>query len=199
MNKTKHLDVGCGSSPRNPFACDELYGVDIIQQQCDDFNYQQCNIILEKLPFDDAYFDSISAYDFLEHIPRLSVIKNEAGQNTTVFPFIDFMNEAYRILKPNGIFYAITPCYPHPAAFVDPTHVNIITRRTHKYFTAPRHRAKMYGFTGKFEVIRVKRLKFSQETKKHSPLVKALKNILYTILPNKKSHILWEFKAIKES
>ncbi len=30
MNKTKHLDVGCGSSPRNPFACDELYGVDII-------------------------------------------------------------------------------------------------------------------------------------------------------------------------
>ena len=30
---TKHLDLGCGSNPRNPFACDELYGIDIIKQE----------------------------------------------------------------------------------------------------------------------------------------------------------------------
>jgi len=193
MNKTKHLDIGCGSSPRNPFNCDELYGVDIIKQQSTDFNYQQCNVILEKLPFNDSSFDSVSAFDFLEHIPRLSVINNE-----TQFPFINFMNEAYRVLKPDGVFYAITPCYPCVEAFVDPTHVNFITKKTHRYFSAPKHRAKMYGFTGNFEVIRVKKTKFSQETKPHSKLVKVLKNILYTILYTKKSHIVWEFRAIKD-
>ncbi len=193
MNKTKHLDIGCGSSPRNPFNCNELYGVDIIKQQSNDFNYQQCNVILEKLPFDDSSFDSVSAYDFLEHIPRLSIINNE-----TQFPFINFMNEAYRVLKPNGIFYAITPCYPRPEAFVDPTHVNFISKKTYRYFTAPKHRARVYGFTGHFEVIRVKKLKFSQETKPQSKLIKLLKNILYTVIYTKKSHILWEFRAIKK-
>lgn len=192
MKKRKHLDIGCGSSPRNPFNCDELYGIDIIKQQSNDFNYQQCNIILEKLPFDDSSFDSVSAYDFLEHIPRLVIINNE-----TQFPFINFMNEAYRVLKPNGIFYAITPCYPRPEAFVDPTHVNFISKKTYRYFTAPKHRARIYGFTGNFEVIQVKKLKFSQETKPQSNFVKLLKNILYTIIYTKKSHVLWKFKAIK--
>jgi hypothetical protein len=28
---TKHLDIGCGSNPRNPFAYNELYGVDLIK------------------------------------------------------------------------------------------------------------------------------------------------------------------------
>ena len=32
----KHLDIGCGSNPRNPFSCDELYGVDIIKQEVSD-------------------------------------------------------------------------------------------------------------------------------------------------------------------
>jgi SAM-dependent methyltransferase len=197
LNKKKHLDIGCGSNPRNPFNHDELYGVDIIKQKNMDFNYQYCNIILEKLPFDDSSFDSVSAYDFLEHIPRLSIIQNSDGDNETQFPFINFMNEAYRVLKPNGVFYAITPCYPRPEAFVDPTHVNFISKKTYRYFTAPKHRARVYGFTGNFEVIRVKTLKFSQETKPHSKWVKLLKNILYSILYTKKSHILWEFRAIK--
>ena len=37
---TKHLDIGCGSNPRNPFAYDELYGVDIIKQEVSDFIYE---------------------------------------------------------------------------------------------------------------------------------------------------------------
>jgi hypothetical protein len=31
--KTKHLDVGCGRDPRNPFNCDELHGVDIVDKK----------------------------------------------------------------------------------------------------------------------------------------------------------------------
>jgi len=191
---TKHLDIGCGSNPRNPFNCDELYGVDIVEQQPKGFNYKQCNVIFEPLPFDNDTFDSVSAYDFLEHVPRTTTINNKG-----VFPFIHVMNEAYRVLKPGGTFYAITPGYPRVEAFVDPTHVNFITNKTHTYFTAPKYKGKMYGFNGKFEIIRkVKWIKLTQETKKTNFVVSLLKSTLYTILFKKKSHLLWEFKAIKD-
>ena len=191
---TKHLDIGCGSKPRNPFKYDELHGVDIIEQSVSNFHYTKSDIVLNPLPFPTSTFDSISAYDFLEHIPRFAVINNQ-GQ----FPFINFMNEVHRALKPNGIFYAITPCYPREEAFVDPTHINIISRKTHTYFTMPSLGARVYGFNGKFDIIQVKRIKFSQGIDKdYSQFVKIIKNIVYTIFYKKKSHILWEFKAIKD-
>jgi len=195
MTKTKHLDIGCGSAPRNPFNCDELYGVDIIEQKVGDFIYEQCNVVLERLPFKESTFDSVSAYDFLEHVPRFAIINSQ-----TQFPFINFMNEAYRVLRPGGVFYAITPCYPRDEAFVDPTHINIITKKTHIYFTGPKPMGRMYGFTGSFKINRVKRIKPAQETThKHKHFIyKLLKQIYYTIRYKKKSHLLWEFKAIKD-
>jgi SAM-dependent methyltransferase len=193
MIKKKHLDVGCGSQPRNPFDSEELYGIDIIEQSSDDFHYVQSNIVLDPLPFEDSTFDSISAYDFLEHIPRLVIDNNKSR-----FPFIDFMNEAYRVLKPNGVFYAITPYYPRNEAFVDPTHVNIISKNTYEYFTHPKYGASIYGFVGKFKVMRMKKIKFSQEINKHNYLIKLLKDIFYSLYYTKKSHLLWEFRAIKD-
>ena len=193
MIKKRHLDVGCGSQPRNPFGFEELYGIDIIEQSSDDFHYVQSNIVLDPLPFEDCTFDSISAYDFLEHIPRLVIDNNKSR-----FPFIDFMNEAYRVLKPNGVFYAITPYYPRNEAFVDPTHVNIISKNTYEYFTHPKYGASIYGFVGKFKVMRMKKIKFSQEINKHNFLIKLLKDIFYTLYYTKKSHLLWEFRAIKD-
>jgi len=194
MTTTKHLDMGCGSTPRNPYNCDKVYGIDIIEQEMSDFIYEQCNVVLEPLPFKESTFDSVSAYDFLEHIPRFAIINNQ-----TQFPFINFMNEAFRVLKPGGVFYAITPCYPRAEAFVDPTHVNFISRKTHTYFTKPNLGAVVYGFNGKFDIIKVKTIKSSQGfDKNYSPLVKLIKNIVYTILYKKKTHILWEFKAVKD-
>jgi len=193
MIKKRHLDVGCGSQPRNPFGFEELYGIDIIEQSSDDFHYVQSNIVLNPLPFEDSTFDSISAYDFLEHIPRLVIDNNKSR-----FPFIDFMNEAYRVLKPNGVFYAITPYYPRNEAFVDPTHVNIISKNTYEYFTHPKYGASIYGFVGKFKVMRIKKIKFSQEINKHNYLIKLLKDIFYSLYYTKKSHLLWEFRAIKD-
>ena len=191
---TKHLDIGCGSNPRNPFDYTELYGVDIVEQNPTTFNYKQCNVIFEPLPFNDSSFDSVSAYDFLEHVPRTTTINNQG-----VFPFIHVMNEVYRVLRPGGIFYAITPGYPRVEAFVDPTHVNFITKKTHTYFTSPKYKARMYGFKGKFKIVRkVKWIKLTQETRNDIWLLKTLKNIFYTIYFVKKSHLIWEFQAIKE-
>ena len=129
MQHTSHLDIGCNSNPRNPFNSSKLYRVDIIDLETNEFNYQKCNVIFDALPFSDASFESVSAYDFLEHIPRTASI-SDAG----VFPFIHVMNEIYRVLKLGGIFYAITHGYPRNEAFVDPTHVNFITKKNSYLF-----------------------------------------------------------------
>ena len=193
MEHTSHLDIGCNSNPRNPFSADKLYGIDIIDLDTKDFNYQKCNLIFDYLPFPDSTFDSVSAYDFLEHVPRTATI-----DNTGIFPFIHVMNEIYRVLKPGGIFYAITPGYPRSEAFVDPTSVNFITKKTHTYFTSPKYKARMYGFKGKFKIVRkVKWIKLTQETRNDMWLIKTLKNIFYTIYFIKKSHLIWEFQSIK--
>jgi len=119
---TKHMDIGCGSNPRNLYNCDQLYGIDIIEEVSlnskivpsdihayygrqvvkgrENFHYIQGNAVLNPSPFDDNSFDSISAYDFIEHIPKLV----SDNKNNIRFPVIHFMNEAYRVLKPNGVF-----------------------------------------------------------------------------------------------
>jgi SAM-dependent methyltransferase len=64
------------------------------------------------------------------------------------------MNEIHRILRPGGLFIALTPCFPSPAAFTDPTHVNFISEETHLYFSGPNYaNVKGYGFMGKFNLL----------------------------------------------
>jgi len=193
--KNKHLDLGCGANPRNPFNADELYGVDILERhnsKLTNFTYKSANVILDKIPFEDNYFDSISAYDFIEHIPRLICIDGKI-----VFPFIDLMNEIYRVLKPNGILYAITPVDPKESGFVDPTHVNFLTKNSYKYFTSPHNWASMYGFIGSFKKQRSEIVNFSYEESRDGLIKKSIKKILIEINLKSKQHILWEFLAIK--
>ena len=112
--ETKHLDIGCGSNPRNPFSQDLLYGVDIlnIDDSNHDFEYVRSDVVLEKLPFEDSFFDSISCYDFLEHIPR-TIHKDSKLE----FSFVSFMNEVHRILKPKGHFLCSDSRLPKSSCF----------------------------------------------------------------------------------
>lgn len=193
MDGTRHLDIGCGRSPRNPFGHDKLFGVDILEQPGEGFDYRKVNVVIDPLPYVDSSFDSVSAYDFIEHVPRIAII-----DGVSQFPFINLMNNIYRVLKPGGVFFAVTPCYPRLDAFTDPTHVNFITKKTHTYFTLPDVAASTYGFVGKFEVVKVKKVKASQIGKMNQAWpVRVLKDILYTVLFMKKTHILWIFKAVK--
>jgi len=89
----KHLDLGCGSHPRNPYEADHLYGVDIRSGLGD--NIASANLAVQPIPFSDNYFSSVSAYDFLEHVPRLVL---DVSSKTSIFPFIDLMNEVWRVL-----------------------------------------------------------------------------------------------------
>ena len=85
--------------------------------------FAAANLSFEPIPFGDDQFASVSAFDLLEHIPR---VLNGASPNNTVFPFVRLITEVWRVLAPGGLFHAVTPCYPGHEAFTDPTHVNII-------------------------------------------------------------------------
>jgi len=144
MNK-KHLDLGCGRNPKNPFNMDEVYGIDIREDI--DLNIAQADLAIEKIPFKNNFFDSVSAFDFIEHIPRVVYIPGRR------YCFVELMNQIYRVLKPGGLFYSHTPAFPAGPAWRDPTHVNIITEETFPlYFDDKNRLASMYGFNGYFKI-----------------------------------------------
>lgn len=149
---TRHLDLGCGPTPRNPYRRDEAHGIDIaLPAGLDPRFFRRANLAVEPIPHPDSSFDSVSAFDFLEHVPR--VLGTADGRGTR-FPFVELMSEVHRVLKPDGRFYAVTPAYPRPEAFHDPTHVNVVTDGTWAYFCGAAPPAAMYGYTGRFEMLR---------------------------------------------
>ena len=146
----KSLDLGCGQNPRNPFQADFLYGIDIREDL--EKNILKSDLSRETIPFETNMFDYCTAFDFIEHIPRLIQVN---GDNYSAF--IELINEIYRILKPGGLFLHVTPAYPSKEVFQDPTHVNFITEDTFpNYFCSPNNWASDlgYGFKGDFDLIK---------------------------------------------
>lgn len=192
---TKHLDLGCGTKPRNPYKQEEIWGIDISQEALQlSSKIKFSNLSVEKIPFEDSFFDSVSSYDFLEHIPRLLASDNDMHVR---FPFIELMNEIWRVLKHGGLLYAVTPAYPRQEAFVDPTHVNIITENTHIYFTEPLLMAKMYGFVGSFKVRRAEWMRPMYEWEPDEPTLSHRFKKIKNRIKGRNTHFLWEFEAIK--
>jgi SAM-dependent methyltransferase len=192
---TRHLDLGCGPSPRNPFGTDFLLGVDLMGRKDSDIEIRQANLAIDPIPFDSNYFDSISAFDFLEHIPRQLYLESS---KELIFPFIRLMDEIHRVLKPGGRLLAYTPSASSEEAYQDPTHVNPITLRTHEYFCVPKLWGAMYGFKGGFSVdyvgmtdmTNLKKLEFGTFRGK-------LRDAHRWIFGKPASHICWLLRAEK--
>ena len=119
---SKTLDLGCGTKPRNPFSADTVFGVDITDVGIS--NIVQSDLSQSPIPFENGSMDYITAFDFIEHVPRIIYLP------TIRLSFIELMNEIHRVLKPRGIFLAQTPVYPFSACFTDPTHINPVTSET---------------------------------------------------------------------
>lgn len=190
-----HLDIGCGRNPRNPYDASEVHGVDIDPDVIKlGKNYKYANIAIESLPYKDNFFDSISAFDVLEHIPRQAI---DFEKNTIKLPFIQLMNEVWRILKPNGLFYALTPAFPAKEAFQDPTHVNFITIDSYIYFCGEDAYGKRYGFNGNFDLIENIWMHPKYANKALRNYLIHLKNFHKIRIKGKPSHLVWQFKALK--
>lgn len=80
-------------------------------------------------PTPDSTVDHIRASHVLEHVP--------AGE-----PRLTIFNEAWRVLRPGGIFEVVLPLLitesglPTWHALADPTHVSLWCRESFHYFTA---------------------------------------------------------------
>ncbi len=145
---SRHLDFGCGSSPRNPFDCEVVETVDLIGAR----SVSKIEIGPGMpIPFPDAYFDSVSAYDVLEHISR-----DNSGQNLFIF----YMNEFSRVLKNSGHGLFIFPEWNTSDVYSDPTHVNFITKETLNYFTGVNSEGGYAGIRTNFEVLINAKLRF---------------------------------------
>ena len=194
-----HLDLGCGASPRNPYGRSLLYGIDIRDDldgyKQDNFIITKADLALEKIPFEDNFFSSVSAFDFLEHIPRQIYIDRE---QKIIYPFIQLMNEIWRVLAPGGIFLASTPGYPSAAAFADPTHVNFITDTTHQYFCSNTPSGRMYEFHGEF-IAHIAKFTDTLNVEKMPQVLwrSRIRDFSRKFSKTGLQHIVWEFEAVK--
>ena len=191
----KHLDIGCGTNPKNPYGHEEVFGIDMYPEITQlGLNFKQANLAVDRIPFEDNYFDSLSAFDLLEHIPRQSI---DHATGKVYLPFIQLMSEIHRVLKNGGMFYALTPAYPGAEAFQDPTHVNFISEQTCRYFCGSTGYAKRYGFNGEFKQIEMAWIysTYGQTAKRNWQI--SLKNWHKVNFKKGKQHLVWQLKAIK--
>ena len=145
------MDLGSGRAPRNPLNARRLIGIDIIDlpDSLPGIEYLRTNVG-ENLPLPSSSASVINAFDFLEHLPRIY----QSIDGTTTNLFIHTMNEAHRVLEPNGLFIGVTPAFPRPTAFEDPTLVNPIGLETVNYFAGPSHAINLgYGYMGRFGIV----------------------------------------------
>jgi SAM-dependent methyltransferase len=129
------LDIGCGANKQKGFVGMDhqpLEGVDVVW----DWNQHPW-------PFPDESVLQAVASHVVEHIPTVALVDGH-----TRLPFIEFMNEVWRILKPGGQF-AIA--YPHGSSqgfLQDPTHCHALNETTWAYFDPlePNTQGMLYKF-----------------------------------------------------
>ena len=152
IKSSVRIDLACGGGKQGPdwigIDCRQFPGVDIIHD-------------LESFPWPlpDECANLLVASHYVEHInPHGGV-------------FLRFMDEAWRVLKPDGEFMIMAPYGSSPGFVQDPTHCNMVNEATFYYFD-PLHESGFYRFyqpkpwkikesiwhiTGNIEVVLIKR------------------------------------------
>ncbi len=127
----KKLDIACGHHKDLGYIgidIQKLPGIDIVH-----------DINIHPWPIEENSIDEAKAWHIIEHIPPVCV--TEKG---TRFPFIEFMNECWRVLKVGGRIDIETP-YGSSDGFVhDPTHCNQVDEITFENFDPDCRRYILY-------------------------------------------------------
>src|ERR1700684_44817 len=115
----KELLIGCGNSRiKRLYITDDIEWHDLttldMDASCKPDVVHDLNDL--PLPFEDNTFNSISAFEVLEHC---------GSQGDWRF-FFDQWTDFWRIVTPDGLFFGTCPHYLSPWAFGDPSHTRII-------------------------------------------------------------------------
>ena len=122
LKKPEILDIGSGKGNHLVGFSrlgTEAHGLDK-RDEClkvlENFDIRECDIEKERFPFEDNFFDFVFSKSVLEHV-----------KNTD-----NFLKEALRVLKPNGIAVMLTPDWRSQRKFFwdDYTHVKAFTRKS---------------------------------------------------------------------
>lgn len=126
------LDLGCGENPREGFEGVDRYAPSA-KHKVDLFKFPW--------PWADGSVDELHASHFLEHVPAREVEERDmASRSAAPAPIgkdflCAFMDEAYRVLKPGGMFTVIVPNARSNGAFQDPTHRRFFVAESFGYFS----------------------------------------------------------------
>lgn len=141
------LDLGAAHNPKSGYlSVDMVDGVDCV---CD---------VTKGLPFEDNSVGVIRAYDFLEHIQRADYEFNLKDYNSDVYktyPFMELINEIYRVLAPGGWLLTATPIGNTRSYMADPSHVNPICAETFQRFCIKDKQKYNPQLTCKFQDVRI--------------------------------------------
>ena len=89
-----------------------------------------CNLNNKAFPFKDNVFDMVVAISILEHL-------ND---------FFTVMGEIHRVSKCGATVHILVPHFSSAAAFVDPTHCQLLSARSCDYFIENTDIEREYGF-----------------------------------------------------
>jgi hypothetical protein len=145
-DETRHLDFGSGVNPRNPFKRAEVYSVDVHGAESQFHRNIGSDLTI---PFKDNYFDSVSAYDVLEHLSR------EGAPSA----FVLCMNEMYRVLKSGGEAIFVFPLSHRHEFYDDPTHINPLTLNTFQFFCGDDSKLEYTQIQTHYEIVKLSRLR----------------------------------------
>lgn len=126
----RELLIGCGSNRerrvREKGVTDwgDLVTLDFNADHKPDIVWDLTNL---PLPFGDDEFDSISAFDVLEH----------TGQQGDWKFFFNQWSDFWRILKHDGRFYGISPHPTSPWAWADPSHTRVLSPESFVFLNQP--------------------------------------------------------------
>jgi SAM-dependent methyltransferase len=115
---SKVLDIGCGNGD---FTLEllkmdfDVQGIDLAECEPLKERHSIVDLQVDKYPFPDNHFDIVFSKSVIEHLREPDYL----------------IDEAYRVLKPGGIFICLTPSWKHSYReqfYIDHTHCTPFTR-----------------------------------------------------------------------